>query len=235
MEPYQINPFIDMIIRLTLNLTVTWMVAMGLYFHYSKKKNLVFCLFMFNLLIFIVGYLLSSTEISTGAGLGLFAIFTMLRYRSETLNFREMTYLFIVITIGLINSTSGIQNLGAMAFLDFVIVSLVFFLEKFVGSRILSTEKIKYDNLELLKPQYRQLLFQDIFLKTGIRSKSVDIETISIADKSATITIYYDEGEYINSFDQKSDNSKMITESSDHKGKNDKKRWKHDAILKVLH
>ncbi len=197
MESYQITSFLDLIVRLALDLTAAWMVTMGLFNHYNRKKALVFCLFMFNLLIFIVGYLLSNAKLEMGAGLGLFALFTMMRYRSETLNLREMTYLFIIITIGFINSTSGIDNLFAIGFLDVVILLLAFLLEKYIGSRILSTEKMKYDNLKLLKPQYRQLLLQDIYYKTGIVPKSIEIDSISFSDKSANLTIYYDEKEYL--------------------------------------
>ena len=195
MEPYHINSFLDLIIRLGLDISAAWLVTMGLFYRYSKKKSLVFCLFMFNLLIFIVGYILSNTNMGLGAGLGLFAIFTMLRYRSETLNLREMTYIFIIITIGFINSTNGIKHPGIIVFLDFVILALAYYLERFIGSHILSSEKIKYDNLELLKPQYRHLLNQDIFLKTGIKAKTISVESISIADNSARLVVYYDESE----------------------------------------
>ena len=173
MEPHQINIFLDLAMRLGLDITAAWLVTMGLFCRYSKKKALVFCLFMFNILIFIVGYILSNTNIGLGAGLGLFAIFTMLRYRSETLNLREMTYIFIIITIGFINSTNGLNSPVIIILLNVVILVLAYYLEKFIGNHVFSSEKIKYNNLELLKPQFRHLLYQDIFMKTGIKVKSI--------------------------------------------------------------
>lgn len=238
MEPFQIPPYLDLIIRLVLNISIAWIIAMGLFYHYSKKKSFVFCLFMFNTLIFIVGYILSNVELGMGTGLGLFALFTMLRYRSETLNLREMTYLFIIITVGFINSTRQIDNLGSVTLLDFVIILSIYLLEKYVGSRILSTEKLKYDNLELLKPQYRHLLHQDIFMKTGIKVKSIDIDSISLADKTASLTVYYDESEYLNVMEQKSGNPELLPENRERdQEKIDKKNKKQDeeVVLRVLH
>lgn len=233
MEPYQINLFLDLIIRLGLDITAAWLVTMGLFYRFSKKRSLVFCLFMFNLLIFIVGYILSNTNMGLGAGLGLFAIFTMLRYRSETLNLREMTYIFIIITIGFINSTNGIKNTGIIILLNFVILALAYYLEKFIGSHILSVEKIKYDNLELLKPQYRHLLNQDIFLKTGIKAKTISIESISLADKTASLIIYYDEKE-VNNTEQSTEPGKGIPEKQKLKSTTRaESRKENNAILRL--
>lgn len=234
MEPFQINSFLDLTIRLGLDITAAWLVTMGLFYRYSKKKSLVFCLFMFNLLIFIVGYILSNTNMGLGAGLGLFAIFTMLRYRSETLNLREMTYIFIIITIGFINATSGIKNPGIIVLLDFVILALAYYLERFIGRHILSSEKIKYNNLELLKPQYRHLLNKDIFQKTGIIAKTISIESISLANKTATLIVYYNENE-VNNKDQNAESGKMLPENlkPDKKGQV-QSRKENNVVLRVL-
>ena len=234
MEPYQFNSFLDLIIRLGLDITAAWLVTMGLFYRYSKKKSLVFCLFMFNLLIFIVGYILSNTNMGLGAGLGLFAIFTMLRYRSETLNLREMTYIFIIITIGFINATNGITHHGIIIFLDFVILALAYYLEKFIGNHILSSEKIKYDNLELLKPQYRHLLNQDIFSKTGIKAKTISIESISLADKTASLIIFYDENDALKT-EQPLEPERRITEKKKmHKEELEESRKDDKVVLRIL-
>jgi hypothetical protein len=234
MEPSQITNYLDLILRLGLDITAAWLVTMGLFYPHSKKKSLVFCLFMFNLLIFIVGYILSNTNMGLGTGLGLFAIFTMLRYRSETLNLREMTYIFIIITIGFINATNGIHHLGIILFLDILILALAYYLEKFIGNNILSSEKVKYDNLELLKPQYRHLLNQDIFLKTGIKPKTIAIECISLTDKTANLTIYYDEKEFNNTVTS-IDSNRMISDNNEAQALNKEGRHKNEnVVLRVL-
>ena len=188
-----LNPFAELLTRLGLNIITASLLVLGIYLRCCKKRTLMFSLFMFNIIIFIVGFVLSSTEVGFGTGLGLFAIFTMLRYRSETLNLREMTYLFIIITIGFVNSTRNITGFWTIVFLDLVVLVLIYFMEKYIGARALATEKIKYNNLEMLKPQYRHLLMQDIFRKTGIWAKAIDIDSISIADETASLTMYYDE------------------------------------------
>ncbi len=229
------SPFLDLMIRMTIDISATWVIALGLFYRYSKKKALVFCLFMFNMLIFIVGYLLSNTSLGLGAGLGLFAIFTMLRYRSETLNLREMTYLFIIITIGFINSTRGLDKYVTLIVLNLVIVILVYYLEKYIGSKILTPEKLKYNNLKLLKPQFRHLLYQDIYCKTGIKAKSVDIESISLTDKTATLTVYFDEKEYKQNMESlmNTDNEDPMNQEIDDE-QSEKETKKGKTVLRVI-
>jgi hypothetical protein len=234
MNPEFLNPYLDLVIRLGLDISLTWLIIIGIYFKCCKKRSFIFCLFMFNLIIFVIAYIISNSTFSLGAGLGLFALFTMLRYRSESLNIREMTYLFIIITIGFINSTSQIDNFWIILLLDTVLLVLIYLLEKYVGSKVLSTEKIKYNNLELLKPQYRNLLLKDLFLKTGVKARSIDIESISLSDETATIIMYYDENEYKASIDQKPDSLEVIPEGL--KGiieRNGKRSNKSEPVLRV--
>ena len=108
--------------------------------------------------LFIVGHLFNNITLEIGSGIGLFAIFAMLRYRSETLNLKEMTYLFILIAVGMLNSFGEEIHIVERCIFNVTIIGLTFVLERKICCRILESRKIKYNNLDLLKPEYRNLL-----------------------------------------------------------------------------
>lgn len=188
-DPQQL---LDLILRLSLNISVAAILILWIFNSLSTRKPFVFSLFLFNLIIFIIGHLFNNITLGIGSGIGLFAIFAMLRYRSETLNLKEMTYLFILIAVGMLNSFGGEINLIERLIFNASIIGLTFILEKKICCRILESRKIKYDNLDLIKPEYRRLLMHDIFQKTGIKPIDIDIETVSFIDSVAIITVYFD-------------------------------------------
>ncbi len=188
-DPQQL---LDLILRLSLNISVAAILILWIFNSLSTRKPFVFSLFLFNLIIFIIGHLFNNITLGIGSGIGLFAIFAMLRYRSETLNLKEMTYLFILIAVGMLNSFGGEINIVERLIFNASIIGLTFILEKKICSRILESRKIKYDNLDLIKPEYRRLLMHDIFQKTGIKPIDVDIESVSFIDEVAIITVYFD-------------------------------------------
>jgi len=188
------NPqqLLDLILRLSLNITVAAILILWVFNSLSTRKPFVFSLFLFNLIIFIIGHLFNNISLGIGSGIGLFAIFAMLRYRSETLNLKEMTYLFILIAVGMLNSFGGEINLIERLIFNASIISLTYVLERKICCRILESRKIKYNNLELVKPEFRNLLMHDIYRKTGIKPKDIEIESVSFVDSIAIITVYYD-------------------------------------------
>jgi len=188
-DPQQL---LDLILRLSLNITVAAILILWVFNSLSTRKPFVFSLFLFNLIIFIIGHLFNNISLGIGSGIGLFAIFAMLRYRSETLNLKEMTYLFILIAVGMLNSFGGEISLIERLIFNASIIGLTYVLERKICSRILESRKIKYNNLELVKPEFRNLLMHDIYQKTGIKPKDVEIESVSFVDSIAIITVYFD-------------------------------------------
>ena len=188
-DPQQL---LDLVLRLCLNLSVAAILILWVFNSLSTRKPFVFSLFLFNLIIFIIGHLFNNISLEIGSGIGLFAIFAMLRYRSETLNLKEMTYLFILIAVGMLNSFGKDINMIERLIFNASIIGLTYILEKKICCRILESRKIKYDNLDLIKPEYRNLLMHDIYQKTGIKPKDVDIESVSFIDHNAIVTVYFD-------------------------------------------
>jgi hypothetical protein len=191
MEPIIWDSLINLTARMAINFTAAFILIFGIYRTTKKRKSFLFSLFMFNLIIFIMGNMINSTEWTVGAGLGLFAIFTILRYRSETLQLKEMTYLFIVIAIGFINAIGTGISWAELMLLNLSIVALSLCLERSCLSRVLQSKKIKYNDLELIKPEKQQELVQDVFLKTGIKAKEIEIESINFQDNTVNLVLYY--------------------------------------------
>lgn len=183
---------ISLLIRLVVNLTSATILIMCIYRSRSSNIPFIFSLFLFNLIIFIVGNLFNSLEWTFGSGIGLFAIFTMLRYRSEKLELKEMTYLFLIIAIGFINATGNEISYAEMGLYNLMILGLTGCLEKILICKKLKTRKIKYNNLDLLKPQNKNMLYIDLFEKTGLKPVNTEIDSISFNNNTADLTIYYE-------------------------------------------
>jgi hypothetical protein len=216
-----------LIIRLSINITVASILILWIFNGLSTRKPFVFSLFLFNLIIFIIGYLFNNISLGLGSGIGLFAIFAMLRYRSETLNLKEMTYLFILIAVGMLNSFGNEISLLERGIFNICIIGLTFVLERKICCRILESRKIKYNNLDLIKPEYRNLLMHDIYQKTGIKAKYIEIDSVSFVDQTATLTVFYDNSEQRKSY--------LIDITSDNHSSVRRPQQAHDPKIKRIH
>lgn len=191
MELIQFESLINLLGRMAVNFTAAFLLIFGIYRTSRKGRSFLFSLFMFNLVIFIMGNLITSSEWSIGAGLGLFAIFTILRYRSETLQLKEMTYMFILIAVGFINAIGSKINWAELILLNASIVILSSCLERTCLSKVLHSKKIKYNDLDLIRPENREELAEDVFRKTGIRAREIEVESINFQDNTVNLVLYY--------------------------------------------
>lgn len=189
---------VDLIIRLVFNSTVAFIILHYIYKQYNKKKTFIFNLFIFNLIIFGLSTVLTRIDLSVGSGFGLFAIFTMMRYRSEQINMKDMAYLLIMIGLGFINSTGyDVVGYEEILFLNFIITAVVFGLEKTYFSNRKNSQKIKYDKIELLKPKYNHLLQRDLSLRLGKEVIEVKTENVNFIEGYATLKVYYGDDYHI--------------------------------------
>lgn len=155
-----------------------------------KKKDYFFTFFMFNVIIFVITYMLNKVELSFGAAFGLFAVFSLLRYRTENISPKDMTYLFVVIALGLINSVSK-GTFTELALLNGFIISFVFALDGNLLIRNEQVQCINYNNLENLKPNFQKQLMEDLKQRTGLDIHKVEIESIDMVKNNADIKVYY--------------------------------------------
>ena len=146
------NEIVNLILRFSFNFSIAFVIVKLIYERSNNKNDFIFTYFMFNSLIFFFAYLLGSITINMGFAFGLFAVFAILRYRTDPIPIKEMTYLFIVITIGVINALSGSTvSFISLLFTNAMIVTLTYFLENYWQNNLLIKRTIEYENIENIK------------------------------------------------------------------------------------
>src|SRR5215204_4169240 len=155
-----------------LNLAVAVLIVRGIFYPVERDKNYVFTFLAFSTTIYFVVVFISTAEVSLGVGFGLFAIFSVLRYRTASVSAREMTYLFVLIGLPVMNSvlirTGEWVNLAGA---NIIIVVVIFVLERGWGFKYEGIKRIRYDRADLVKPEHRALLLEDLRERTGLQIK----------------------------------------------------------------
>jgi len=172
-----------------INLATVLIIILLIYYPNNKKMDYIFTFFIFNIVIFVLTYVLNEVKISMGAAFGLFAVFSMLRYRTEGISMKDMTYLFIFIGLGLI---SAIQlEYYELAILCGIIVVATFILDGNVIIKREFSKNIQYEDIEMIKPENLQKLIEDLKNRTGLNIHRVSINKIDFLKDTAIIRIYY--------------------------------------------
>ena len=176
------------------NFLVALVVVRFIYYPSTRNKPYVFTFLAFNTVIYFVLAFLTSIEIGVGVGFGLFAIFTILRYRTDPIPIREMTYLFIIAALPVMNSagiTSDVWPQLLAANLATLVVLWV--LERDWGFRYQSSKQIVYEKIELIRPDRRLELQADLEQRTGLKIKRIAIGKVDFLRDTASLTIYYND------------------------------------------
>lgn len=178
------------VIRLAIDLLTTFIIIRLIYFRHYKRTELFLTFFAFNVTIFLIAYLLNRVEMTMGAAFGLFAVFSMLRYRTENISTKDMTYIFIVIAVGLVMAISrgGWDELGLIGL---IVVTLMALLESDWLIRREFIQEVYYDRIELVQPHRRAELLTDLRERTGLDIIRIEIGNIDLLRDAARITIYY--------------------------------------------
>ena len=179
-----------LVYKYLINLITVIILFRFIYYKNYHKSELFLTFFGFNTIIFFVSYLFNKVDISTGAGFGLFAVFSILRYRTEGLCTKDMTYLFISIAIGLLTAV-GSQNYLEIGLFCAIIIGLVFLLESSLLFSRESSKTIFYDSIILIKPENKEDLITELKQKTGLNIHRLKIESIDFLKDSCTIIVYF--------------------------------------------
>ncbi len=185
---------IDLFTGFGVNLLVALLIVRGIYYPARQDKNYVFTFLAFNTIIYFVMSFLAMAELGVGVGFGLFAIFSVLRYRTITMATREMTYLFIVIALPVLNSVMmRDQRWDILGAVNATVVGILFVLEHEWGFHFESSQLIRYERIELIKPEHHCLLLEDLRQRTGLPINRVEIGRINFLNDSAELRIFFDE------------------------------------------
>ncbi len=178
-------------LKFAFDLAAIYAIARLIYFPIRKSRSYLFTFFIFNIVIFLVCSLLNHLTLSIGFSFGIFAIFSILRYRTMTIPIKEMTYLFIAISLSIINALSNESISIAELFLtNFAIVGFTYLLEK-LWMKNEQSKLVIYERIENVKPANRQFLMQDLAERTGLDIHRLEIGKIDFMRDIAEIKIYF--------------------------------------------
>lgn len=186
---------IKLLARLGLNLLFTTIVVRLVYYRLYRNRDYTFTYFLINLVTFSIAYLLSNVPIELGFALGLFAVFGILRYRTEAILVRNLTYLFVVIGIALLNAlANGGITMGELLITNAVIVGTVTALEAAPFSGREESRVVHYDRLDLLSPNANAELIADLHERTHLPVERVEIGNVDLLRDCVDVVIYYRSG-----------------------------------------
>ena len=184
----------NLVTRFGFNLFIAFVIIKLIYDRRRNYNDFVFTYFMFNSLIFFFAFLLSKVEMGIGFGFGLFAVFAILRYRTDPIPIKEMTYLFIVITIGMINALIKIdESYALLLFANFSLIGLTYIVENRWQKNFLLSQTVMYEKIDNIKPENHEKLHSDLEERTGLTINHFEIRRINFLRDTARIKIYYKE------------------------------------------
>lgn len=189
-------PLIDgsgflMLIRFAFNLLIVASVIHFFYYPRSKRKDYYFTFNLISISVFFLIFLLGSVKLKIGFALGLFAIFGIIRYRTESVPIREMTYLFVIIAISVINALAVEIGYTELFLTNLIFVIAIWISESNRWLKHISSKIILYDRIDLITPDKEELLVKDLKKRTGLSIERVEIGKIDFLCDTAVIKVYY--------------------------------------------
>jgi hypothetical protein len=194
----------ELLLRFGINLVVILILIRWLYYSSTRRKDYLFTYILISSVVFLLCYLLESVSLQIGFALGLFAIFGIIRYRTNPMPIKEMTYLFLVIGISVINALTAGTGMAEIVFANIAVVLITIGLEKVWLLKHVSSKTIVYEKIDLIVPEKYNELIADLKERTGITDiRKVEIGAINFLKDTCRMIVYYvDRGGAVNIADQ---------------------------------
>ncbi len=198
------DDFWELLFKFGLDLLVVYILIRRIYYPIHRKKDFLFTYFLFNVLIFFLCGLLNSVKLSTGFAFGLFAIFSILRYRTEQISIKDMTYLLAVIAVAVMNALFGKKvSLVELLFTNALILITTYVLEHLWLTRHEAMRQITYERIDLIKPENREKLMDDLRERLGVRPSRIEVGRIDLLRDIAQLRVfYYDDEQGLGTFNE---------------------------------
>ena len=189
------DDFFKMIFRFIINFTFLTLIIRFIYYPFTKRKDYVFTYYLISVIVFFLCFTLKKYELDIGMALGLFAIFGIIRYRTDPIPIKEMTYLFVVIGVSVINSLANkkmsyAEIIGA----NTLIITILVIIERYWALKQEESKSIIYENIENIKPENYEKLKSDLENRTGLNDNKVTIGDVDFLKDTASVTIFYFKG-----------------------------------------
>lgn len=187
-----IGDFTDLIIRFVLNTALIFLVVHFMYAKTSRRKDFYFSYLAIGVIVFLLCFLLNNVKLELGFALGLFAIFGIIRYRTDAIPIKEMTYLFIIIGISVMNALSNKKvSYAELVFTNTAIIFGLWFLENRLSLKQEQSIRLIYEKIENIQTQSKEKLLADLKERTGINIKRFEIQKIDFLRDVVEITLYF--------------------------------------------
>lgn len=187
--------YTTMLVRFLICVTVNWFIIDRLYYSKSKRRDFFFTFMLISIAIFFIVYFMifvledMKGKTSMGIGIGLFGIFSIMRYRTDAMPVREMTYLFLIICLSVVNALAVNMTYPELLLTNLIVIVCVWLCEQKL--RVRSSKIIQYDRIELIKPERREELLADLEQRTGLKIQKVEVGGIDFLRDTAVLRITY--------------------------------------------
>jgi hypothetical protein len=188
--------FIKLLVKSTFNFLVVGIIVRYIYYTTSKNKDYLFTYILISTTVFLLCFLLENVKLELGFALGLFAIFGIIRYRTDPIPIKEMTYLFIVIGISVMNALANKKiSYSELIFANLIFIAFTYILEKIWLLKHETRKTIVYEKIEFITPDKKDELLADLKLRTGLNITRVEVRNIDFLRDTASVRIFYFEDE----------------------------------------
>ena len=183
----------SLLIRFLFNAIFIWFVIHKLYYPKSQRKDYYFTFAVISVSIFFLIYLLGGVKIKVGFALGLFAIFGIIRYRTESMNVREMTYLFTIIAMTVVTALGVTLSYGELFLTNLIFIVCIKLAENQPWLKHVSEKLVMYDRIDLITPEKREEMIEDLHKRLGVEIIKVEVGAVDFLRDIAMIKVYYDD------------------------------------------
>lgn len=198
MELFDLQDFIKFLFRFIFNFIIIFSISRYIYFPISRKKEYLFTYVLISSVVFLICYLLDNVKLQMGLALGLFAIFGIIRYRTDAIPIREMTYIFIVIGLSVVNSLANKKiSFAEVLLANILIFFITLFLEKVWFLKHEHVRVVQYEIIENIKLQNKQILKEDLENRLGLKINRIEIGKINFLNDTAQLSVHYYEEDQI--------------------------------------
>ena len=191
-DVHEMSGVMEMLVRFFLNATVVTVIIHLLYYPKSRRADYYFTFMLISISIFFLIFLLGSVKLKIGFALGLFAIFGIIKYRTESMPVREMTYLFVIIAVSVINALAEEDSYVMLLIANVLFILSIWILESNKWVKHISEKLILYDRVDLISPCKYDEMMEDLKKRTGLDIKRFDVGAIDYLRDTAMVKIYYD-------------------------------------------
>jgi signal transduction histidine kinase len=185
------SSLLQLLLRFGFNLLVCWVIVQFFYYKKSGRRDFYFTFLLFSVTVFLLIFLLDNVKLQIGFALGLFAIFGMIRYRTETVPIREMTYLFVTIGISVINGLAMTVSYSELIITNLLFIGVTWLLESNKVLKHTAYKVILYEKIQLIVPERENELLEDLRQRTGLKITKVEVGNVDFLRDVAYIKVYY--------------------------------------------